>query len=182
MPARVCYDLSTWEARLRCQTPAPCFISNAGMQDRAPGPRFHVCSYSCLTAGMRPWCVPGHIHGRRDAEVRGLGAGAFLLMKNPETLDLSLCPLPADLSKHTPIGHFLPKRICGDFSLSAALGEGKIQGLSGHPRLSLGPWGSKLNCLGAGQGRPGAPRRARGQALSSNTAERLDWCLCWEQS
>lgn len=77
----LCCDLSTWETRLHCQTPAPCFISNAGMQGGAPGPRFHICFCSCVTAGTGPGVCPGT--SRQACRVRGLGAGAFLLRRNP---------------------------------------------------------------------------------------------------
>ena len=119
----LCCDFSTWETRLRCQTPAPCFISNAGVQDGVPGPRFHnFRSCSCLTAGTGPGVCPGTFTAGVQKCV-GWGPVLSCLRGTQETLDLSLCPLPADLSKHTPMGHFLPKGVCGDFDLSAALGE-----------------------------------------------------------
>ena len=116
-------DLTLPHTRLCCQTPAPCFISNAGMRDGVPGPRFHhVRSCSCLTVGTGPGVCPGTFTAGVQKCV-GWGPVLSCLRGTQETLDLSLCPLPADLSKHTPMGHFLPKRVYGDFSLSAALGE-----------------------------------------------------------
>lgn len=65
----------------------------------------------------------------------------------------------------------------------------KIQGLSEHPRLSLGPWGAKLNCLGADPGEawgspPGPGTEAHSAAIrlkdwtGACVGNKADWASC----
>ena len=51
----------------------------------------------------------------------------------------------------------------------------KIQGLSEHPRLSLGPWGAKLSCLGADPGEAWGSLLGLGTGAHSAAVQLKDW-------